>query len=268
MRFVYNANDPQLEALYDYIVIGGGTAGCPLAATLSANCSFQKEAEDNGKTPAQKFTSEEGVPNVRGRVLGGSSMINAGFYTTADREFFMKSGIEWDMYSVYKAYRWVEETIVFPPTMDRWQSAVAKALLEAGVGPDNGLNLDHIKGTKIGSSTFDNNGKRHGAVELLNKGDLNKLRVAVHATVEKILFSSKASSSSAIGIMYSDSNGRSHCAYVRRKGEVVLSAGAMGALNFYNLVVLAQNLICDLLKSQLLDPIHTLGSLCMTILVT
>ena len=59
------------------------------------------------------------------------------------------------MDSVYKAYRWVEETIVFRPTMDPWQSAVAKALLEVGVGPDNGLNLDHIKGTKIGTTMGD-----------------------------------------------------------------------------------------------------------------
>ena len=104
MRFVYNANDPRLEASYDYIVNGGGTAGCPLAATLSANYpvlllergsvptaypSVLRDdeflttlmQEDNGNTPAQKFTSEDGVPNVRGRVLGGSSMINAGFYT-------------------------------------------------------------------------------------------------------------------------------------------------------------------------------------------
>ncbi|KAM0986075.1 hypothetical protein ACFX13_013547 [Malus domestica] len=215
--------------------------------------------EDNGKTPAQKFTSEEGVPNVRGWVLDGSSMINAGFYTTADKEFFMKSGIEWDMYSVYKAYRWVEETIVFPPTMDRWQSAVAKAFMEADVGPDNGLNLDHIKGTKIGGSTFDNNGKRHGAVELLNKGDLNKLRVAVQATVEKILFSSKASSSSAIGIMYSDSNGRSHCAYVRRKWEAVLSAGAIGSPQLLQLSGIGPESYLSSLKIPVVSPHPYIG---------
>ncbi|KAB2600202.1 (R)-mandelonitrile lyase 3-like [Pyrus ussuriensis x Pyrus communis] len=277
MRFVYNANDPRLEASYDYIVIGGGTAGCPLAATLSANYSVlllergsiptaypsvlrddgfltTLMREDNGKTPAQKFTSEDGVPNVRGRVLGGSSMINAGFYTRADRDFFMKSGIEWNMDSVYKAYRWVEETIVFRPTMDPWQSAVAKALLEAGVGPDNGLNLDHIKGTKIGGSTFDNNGRRHGAVELLNKGDPNKLRVAVHATVEKILFFSKASSLSAIGIMYSDSDGRSHCAYVRSQGEVVLSAGAIGSPQLLQLSGIGPESYLSSLKIPVVSP--------------
>ncbi|CAL2226240.1 unnamed protein product [Prunus armeniaca] len=256
MKFVYNATHPQLEATYDYIVVGGGTAGCPLAATLSLNYSVlllergsvptaypsvlredgflnNLMQEDDGKTPAQRFMSEDGVPNVRGRVLGGSSMINAGFYTRADREFFLKSGIEWDMDSVNKAYQWVEDSIVFRPNLTQWQSAVKEALLEAGVGPDNGLNVDHIKGTKIGGSTFDNHGRRHGAVELLNRGEPKNLRVAVHAIVEKIIFSSNTSISnaglSAIGIIYSDSNGRSHHAFVRGKGEVILSAGAIGS---------------------------------------
>jgi choline dehydrogenase-like flavoprotein len=38
--FVYNATEaPASSQQYDYIIIGGGTAGCPLAATLSQNFS-------------------------------------------------------------------------------------------------------------------------------------------------------------------------------------------------------------------------------------
>ncbi|KAM1148792.1 hypothetical protein EV2_030263 [Malus domestica] len=37
LKFVRNATDLPLQEEYDYIVVGGGTAGCPLAATLSAN---------------------------------------------------------------------------------------------------------------------------------------------------------------------------------------------------------------------------------------
>ncbi|KAG5400576.1 hypothetical protein IGI04_015183 [Brassica rapa subsp. trilocularis] len=51
-------------------------------------------------SPAQSFVSEEGVPNARGRVLGGSSAINAGFYSRADRQFFENSGLNWDLTSV------------------------------------------------------------------------------------------------------------------------------------------------------------------------
>jgi 2-polyprenyl-6-methoxyphenol hydroxylase-like FAD-dependent oxidoreductase len=36
--FVHNATEaPLVLRNYDYIIVGGGTAGCPLAATLSQN---------------------------------------------------------------------------------------------------------------------------------------------------------------------------------------------------------------------------------------
>ncbi|KAM1461840.1 hypothetical protein ACFXTO_046970 [Malus domestica] len=36
LKFVVNATDFPTEDYYDYIIVGGGTAGCPLAATLSS----------------------------------------------------------------------------------------------------------------------------------------------------------------------------------------------------------------------------------------
>jgi len=94
---------------YDYIIIGGGTAGCPLAATLSQNYSvlllerggspygnpnisnlaaFGAALSDTSPTsPAQRFISEDGVINSRARVLGGGSCLNAGFYTRASPEY-------------------------------------------------------------------------------------------------------------------------------------------------------------------------------------
>lgn len=90
---------------YDYIVVGGGTAGCPLAATLSQNykvlllerggvpfnnrnvsflANFHLTLADISDTSAsQYFVSNDGVYNARGRVLGGGTAINAGFYTRA-----------------------------------------------------------------------------------------------------------------------------------------------------------------------------------------
>ena len=221
MKVVHNATDlPAEEEYYDYIVVGGGTAGCPLAATLSEKHSVlvlergnapkshpnvlnvagffaNLMEEDSGDTPAQRFTSEDGVANVRGRVLGGTSMINAGFFSRADPAYFGSNpGTEWDMEAVEKAYHWVEESLVTRPEgLAVWQSAVREALLEAGVGPDNGFSLDHKIGTKFSGSTFEKLGRRHGAVELLNKGNFRNLRVAIQATVEKIIFSTNIASS-------------------------------------------------------------------------
>ena len=224
MKSVYNATDLPSKEEYDYIVVGGGTAGCPLAATLSEKYSVlvlergsapttypdhvliasglltSLLAEDDGKTPAQRFVSEDGVDNVRGRVLGGSSMINGGFYSRANDEFYKESGVDWDMKLVHKAYQWVEDTVVHSSNLSNWQANFKEAFLEAGVGPDNGFNLNHAAGTKISGSTFDDQGRRHGSVELLNKGKLKNLKVAVEAYVQKIIFSSKASCESCIYI--------------------------------------------------------------------
>ncbi|KAM7486840.1 hypothetical protein LguiA_002849 [Lonicera macranthoides] len=135
LQFVYDATESPTEEAYDYIIVGGGTAGCPLATTLSANYSvlllerggvafnnpnvLREEninvnllQADDIDSPAQAFTSEDGILNARGRVLGGSSMINFGFYSRADEEFYNESGIEWNMSIVKSAYEWVEEAIV------------------------------------------------------------------------------------------------------------------------------------------------------------
>ena len=189
-----------LSEKYSVLVLERGGAPNSSPSVLSAFGFFTNLAEaDEGKTtPAQKFTSEDGVKNVRGRILGGTSMINAGFYSRAEEEFYSKSGVKWERDEVEKAYEWVEESIVSRSNLTLWNSALKEALLEAGVGPDNGFNLDHVLGTKESGSTFDNLGRRHGAVELLNKGEAKNLKVAIYATVERILVSSKASTSSML----------------------------------------------------------------------
>nr|GEY15743.1 (R)-mandelonitrile lyase-like [Tanacetum cinerariifolium] len=145
--------------------------------------------ESNHKdSPAQNFISEEGVPNTRGRVLGGSSMLTFGFYSRADDHFYKTSG----------------------------------------VGPDNGFTVDHVQGTKVSGSTFDDSGTRHGAVELLNKANPENLHVLVHAVVDRVIFST-TKSLGAVGITYHDSKGIYHEVRVKRNGEVILSAGAIGS---------------------------------------
>ena len=49
-------------------------------------------------------------------------------------------------------------------------------------------------GTKVSGSSFDELGRRHGAVELFNRANYKNLRVVVHSTVERITFCSNAAS--------------------------------------------------------------------------
>ncbi|XP_027344840.1 (R)-mandelonitrile lyase-like [Abrus precatorius] len=248
MKMVRNASELPLKDYYDYIIVGGGTAGCPLAATLSH--AFRVLLLERGGVPnsnpnlmnqegflttllntntrdssAQAFTSEDGVPNARGRVLGGSSAINAGFYSRADADFFTRSGLPWDMRLVNESYEWVEREIVFRPQIKTWQSAVRDGLLEAGVAPYNGFTLDHATGTKIGGSTFDTAGRRHTSADLLRYARPSNIQVAVYATVQRLLLAA----STAIGVLYRDHTGSFHHAMLREHGEVILSAGAIGS---------------------------------------
>ncbi|XP_057797053.1 (R)-mandelonitrile lyase-like [Salvia miltiorrhiza] len=252
LGLVSNATEFPAEDYYDYIIVGGGTAGCPLAATLSEGFrvlvlerggvpfGFRNLMSRDGflttlmevdahDSPAQSFTSEDGVPNARGRVLGGSSAINAGFYSRADPDFYNKSGIDWDLRMVNQSYEWVEKAIVFRPELRIWQSAVRDALLEAGIDPYHGFSLDHIVGTKIGGSTFDSSGTRHSAADLLSYANPRNLKVAVHASVERILLAPTAAKQSAIGVIFRDRNGGFHHAMVRDNGEVLVCAGALGS---------------------------------------
>jgi fatty acid omega-hydroxy dehydrogenase len=112
---------------YDYIVVGGGTAGCPLAATLSLkykvlvlerggspygnrNISYMENfhiglSNTAPDSSSQAFVSTDGVINARARVLGGGTCINAGFYSRASSRCVMHC---------YVTYQCSQPVIILP----------------------------------------------------------------------------------------------------------------------------------------------------------
>ncbi|KAL6651236.1 hypothetical protein ACP70R_010161 [Stipagrostis hirtigluma subsp. patula] len=237
---------------YDYIIIGGGTAGCPLAATLSESfrvlllerggSPYDDErignmthfadtlSDTSAASPAQRFVSEDGVINSRPRVLGGGSCINAGFYTRAADEYVRDVG--WDLEATTAAYEWVEDVVAFQPELGPWQAALQRGLLESGIAPDNGFTFEHLDGTKVGGSIFDADGRRHTAADLLQYANADGLNVLLRARVAKILFNVRRGRRPvAHGVVFHDSEGQMHKAYLNagRGNEVILSAGALGS---------------------------------------
>ncbi|KMZ64204.1 Glucose-methanol-choline (GMC) oxidoreductase family protein [Zostera marina] len=238
----------------DYIIVGGGAAGCSLAATLSqkyrvllierggspyGNPNIENMEnfvnnllETSVSSPSQVFISEDGVLNNRGRVLGGSTAINAGFYSRASTEYIARAG--WNLGLVNESYRWVEDVVAYEPVLANWQSAMMDGLIEVGVTPDNGFTYQHMYGTKVGGTIFDQNGTRHTAADLLrNYADHQRLTVILNATVTEILFRSNNENPSAYGIVYRDLTGArsNHSVYLKEggKGEIIVCAGAIGS---------------------------------------
>ncbi|PSR93378.1 Protein HOTHEAD like [Actinidia chinensis var. chinensis] len=237
---------------YDYIIIGGGTAGCALAATLSQNAAvlllergdlpysnptinniatFAATLADISPTgPSQPFVSTDGVINTRARVLGGGSAINAGFYSRASTDFVGRAG--WEPWLVEESYEWVERKVVFRPPMLEWQTAVRDGLVEVGVLPYNGFTYEHLYGTKVGGTIFDQDGRRHSAADLLEYADPTRVSVFFNAMVHQIFFETKGQPRPrAHGVEFRDQEGNIHSAYLNMgpMNEVILTAGALGS---------------------------------------
>ncbi|XP_013618936.1 PREDICTED: protein HOTHEAD-like isoform X2 [Brassica oleracea var. oleracea] len=250
--FMKDATFAPTFARYDYVIIGGGTSGCALAATLSQNATVlvlerggspyeNPTATDiqnfattlsntSPKSWSQLFVSEDGVYNTRARVLGGGSVLNAGFYTRAGDDYVKEA--EWKSDEVEAAYEWVENKIAFEPPVMGWQTALKDGLLEAGEFPYNGFTYNHTYGTKIGGTIFDNVGQRHTAANLMEYANSDTVAVYLHATVHKILFTTKGRPRpKAYGVIFQDENGVLHKAELAKNAmnEVILSAGAIGS---------------------------------------
>ncbi|GLJ35388.1 hypothetical protein SUGI_0711730 [Cryptomeria japonica] len=240
---------------YDYIVVGGGTAGCPLAATLSQHSSvlvlergdspygnpdvedyknFFKLFGDPKDYPyvAQGFVSDDGVQLARARVLGGGTAINFGFYSRASSEYIQN--MKWDEKLVNESYEWVEKLNVFKQEkLFPWNSALKDGLLEAGVLPYNGYTLDHLEGTKISGSIFDKNGKRHTAADLLQFANPENIVVLLNATASRILFNLESGKLKASGVEFTSNNDglpyQVPLNQLSTNSEVILSAGFIGS---------------------------------------
>ncbi|KAK4385045.1 protein HOTHEAD [Sesamum angolense] len=241
--FAKDARTAPSSGFYDYIIVGGGTAGCPLAATLSVSAKvlllergglpydnpnvthidgFPATLSDTSSTSAaQLFVSTDGVFNHRARVLGGGSAINAGFYTRASSEYVKEMG--WEPRLVEESYAWVERKVAFRPVVKAWQAAVRDGLLEAGVSPYRGTTYAHLHGTKIGGSIFDENGYRHTAADLLEYADPANITVYLHAVVHQILIkTSPGQKPKAYGVFFRDSKGGRHVAYLNNGPRVLV----------------------------------------------
>ncbi|MEX1165922.1 MAG: GMC family oxidoreductase N-terminal domain-containing protein [Hydrogenophaga sp.] len=255
---------------FDYIVVGGGSAGCVVASRLSEDpntrvCLLEVGGPDKSvfihapagvvamlpipfnnwafKTTPQKGLNGRLGYQPRGKVLGGSSSINAMLYVRGSRydyDHWAELGNPgWSYQDVLPYFKKAEHNETHPAgefhgaggpqniAEPRSPSAINKMFIEACALHGIPYNPDYNGAEQFGAfmyQVFHKNGERHSAAKAYITPHLTRanLSVKTNTVTTKIVFEGRR----AVGVLI-DEGGQTR--ELRARREVIVSAGAFGS---------------------------------------
>ncbi len=260
-----------MATAFDYIIVGGGSAGCVLAARLSEDPTISVALLEAGPADNQTLIhcpaglalivqtgqanwSFATVPQAglngrqgyvpRGKVMGGSSSINAMIYTRGNKDDYDHWAAEgnpgWDFASVLPYFKKAEHNersfdadsanlhgkggplnVMDLRSPNTFAPIFVEAAKQAGYIENTDFNGSEQEGVGMYQVT-QKNGERYSAAKAYVTPNLSRpnLTVITSAHTTRVLLDGKR----AVGIEYSQ-NGV--IAQLQAKREVILSAGAL-----------------------------------------